>query len=242
MVHRLWVCVGMATVLFLGVVSTARADLVAYWSFDDEDATDQTGNGHDGTLMGNVTFEEGIAGKAAVFDGSSFIQVASTPELQPEQVTATMWVRFSDVNPPRQDFFSKNDRVALSLHEWANDGRIYPIVKVGANWFVKAGNTIAEPDVWYHLAIVFDTEAVRSYLNGVLDAETAAAGALDWVNGPLTIGTYSDRFLKGAMDEVRYYNTALSEDEIVADMQGALAVRPGGKATTTWGRLKLERP
>ncbi|MDD5215939.1 MAG: hypothetical protein PHQ03_10435 [Methylococcales bacterium] len=53
--------------------SPANADLkdglVAHWSFDDCRATDNSGNGHDGTLGGNPQCIEGIKGKAFSSDG-----------------------------------------------------------------------------------------------------------------------------------------------------------------------------
>ena len=67
------------------------------------------------------------------------IRIPGNPDIEPASVTATMWVYFNDVAIPRQDFFSKNDDYALSLHEWANDGTIYPINTLISHGFSKAG-------------------------------------------------------------------------------------------------------
>ena len=72
----------------------------------------------------------------------------------------------------------------------------------------------------------------------MLDAETVGEGRLDWVGGLLTFGTFQDRFLKGTMDEIKYYDTALTEDEVNVDMTAALAIDAKSKATTTWASLK----
>jgi len=44
--------------------------LLAYWSFDNCTATDDSGNGHNGTLNGNPTCVNGKIGKALKFDGN----------------------------------------------------------------------------------------------------------------------------------------------------------------------------
>ena len=45
---------------------------------------------------------------------------------------------------------------------------------------------------------------------------------------------------KGAVDEVAFYNRALTEDEVELAMQSSLfsAVEPGGKLSATWGSIK----
>ena len=220
--------------------TNARADLVGHWPLDDSgvEAEDVTGNGHTGAVLGGVEWVAGQFGGAALFDGSGQIQVASTPMLEVEELSATMWITFFDVNPPRQDFFSKNDRFALSLHENAEPFKIYPIVKTAVDWFVAPGKVVIEPDVWHHVAMVYDGDGSVTYLDGVLDAETVGQGTLDWVGGLLTFGTFQDRFLKGTMDEVKYYDSALSEEEVNIDMTSALAVDAAHKTATTWAALK----
>ncbi|MCK4822322.1 putative Ig domain-containing protein, partial [bacterium] len=42
--------------------------LIAYWSFDQCDATDDTGTGFNGTLYGNPSCEDGVEGKALFID------------------------------------------------------------------------------------------------------------------------------------------------------------------------------
>lgn len=47
---------------------------------------------------------------------------------------------------------------------------------------------------------------------------------------------------KGVLDEVAIFNAPLSEDDLntvmTEGLEGALAVSPAGKLTTTWGDLK----
>ena len=110
-------------------------------------------------------------------------------------------------------------------------------MKIAADWFVAPGVVAIEPDVWHHVALVYSGDGSTTYLDGVFDAETPGEGRLDWVGGLLTFGTFQDRFLKGTMDEIKYYDTALTEEEVNADMwRRQLEVNVVGAATTTTAR------
>jgi len=238
------VCVGSLMALSLLVVTAGYAELIAHWPMDEgsgKEIEDVVGKGGVGTFVGNPKWVEGKVGGALEFDGSSSITVPSNPDLQPESVTVTLWVYFNDVAPPRQDFFSKNDDYALSLHEWADNGTIFPILKTGGDWVVQSGTVKIEAERWYHVALVYDADSTDliSYIDGEVDAETQAPAGIEHRGGPLTLGTYSGRPLKGMLDEVKIWNEALSQEDIQADMKGPQSVNPGEKLVTLWGQLKL---
>jgi hypothetical protein len=154
-----------------------------------------------------------------------------------------MWVYFNDVTPPRQDFFSKNDDYALSLHEWADDGTIFPVIRSPANaWTVKNGTVQIEAERWYHVAIVYDadSEDLVSYIDGEEDARTVAPGGIGQSGGPLTLGDYASRPLRGIIDEVKIWNEVLSQADIRADMnaEGGDAVSSRGKLASMWGHIR----
>ena len=59
----------LVTVLVTAASGAIDDGLVAYWSFDDSSAVDVTGRGHDGIEMKDVTYVEGLIGRAARFGG-----------------------------------------------------------------------------------------------------------------------------------------------------------------------------
>ena len=69
-------------------------------------------------------------------------------------------------------------------------------------------------DEWAHVALVFDGESAKWFINGKLHAEQAATSALTHNNRPLYIGAHPDRrgapsrFFTGMIDEVRLSSTA----------------------------------
>lgn len=80
-----------------------------------------------------------------------------------------------------------------------------------------------ETDRWYHVSAVYDnsaTEKLKLYVNGQKDATSAAAslsGNLGASTVRFTMGknaTASTEYFNGSLDEVRVFNTALSDDII----------------------------
>lgn len=57
------------------------------------------------------------------------------------------------------------------------------------------------------------------------------------LGGSLTIGTYTDRYLEGKLDEIKIWDAALSIDEIREVMDPA-SVEPSGKLSISWGAVK----
>src|SRR6185369_12921723 len=57
--------------LSITISAAASASVVGYWSFDDGSATDNSGNGNNGTLVNGPTMVAGKSGQALNFNGSN---------------------------------------------------------------------------------------------------------------------------------------------------------------------------
>ncbi len=101
------------------------------------------------------------------------------------------------------------------------------------------------PDLntWYHIAVVFDatlsSNQIKLYVNGSLQAQTSWFSTLVPNNANLYMGGYdgwgnglnagaNDRFLNGAMDEVRLWNSARTQAEIQAAYNAELSGSEAG--------------
>ncbi len=244
-------CISSVVAFLLVVVVGIHAELVAHWPMNEGSGNqigDVVGKGGVGTFVGSPQWVDGISGKAVECSAGNYIRVPGNPDIEPPSVTATMWVYFNDAGPPRQDFFSKNDDYALSLHEWdeapdaPGHGTIFPVIRSPANvWTVIKGTVVIEAGRWYHVALVYDadTEDLLTYVDGVEDARTVAPGGIGQSGGPLTLGDYSGRVLRGILDEVKIWNEVLSQGNIQADMEVATtAVSSHGKLSALWGQIK----
>jgi hypothetical protein len=211
------------------LTSGARAELVGWWRLDDGSGTtaiDSSSSGNDGTLTGDPKWVSGKVGGALEMDGGDYVDVPGVSEINPESITLMTWVNFSTVDSAvqeRQDYLSRGDDYALSLHEWNADGLIYAIVTSAGDWTVLGGTTLVEPDTWYHTALTYDsgTQMLTIYLDGEVEGELELTTGLEHrLGGPLTIGTYSGRDLLGKIDDIKIFDEALSLGQIKGEMLG----------------------
>jgi hypothetical protein len=89
---------------------------------------------------------------------------------------------------------------------------------------------IIRPGAWYHVAFTFDggagTGHLKLYVNGQLQGAVNAPGALATSPEPINVS----RFLDGAMDDLRFWNRALTAQEIRDRFTGPLAGNEAGLA------------
>ena len=98
---------------------------------------------------------------------------------------------------------------------------------------------------WYHVVGTYDGKEMKIYVNGKLEGTSGVqSGAINYPDRVFfSIGAYKDDnedFVhKGMLDEVRLYDRALSEKEVLNNLQAeGLAVEPAGKLSLTWGQIK----
>ena len=80
---------------------------------------------------------------------------------------------------------------------------------------------------WYHVVASYDGALMRIHLNGSLMASTAKAGAIGYhPQSPASIGAASSgtQPFSGWMDDVRIYDRALSDTEILDLLLGSVAM------------------
>jgi len=233
MFRKLFFLASLALVLGLTLTGPASAELAAWWRFDDgsgTEATDSSGNGNDGTLNGDAQWVAGQLGGAIQFNGSNARVVAANIPLDSRSFTVMMWV-----NPVlytgEQVVFSQveTNTTNLSMHFRLGGPDIaagnVPAggVRMGfySNDLDTAGGLI-EDNNWYHLAFWYDFENQnrRIYIDGVQEAEAAAAPYLG-TSGDTVIGAWgTGQWFQGIIDDVQVYDHALSDNEILAAMRG----------------------
>jgi len=114
-----WGGIGFDSVKFANVTpphSESSGDgLVAYWSFDNCDANDDSGNGHNGTIYGNPQCVDGEKGKAFRFDGfSDWIDVG--PDTYFPAVTVSAFIKLDSTTTPS----STADGAITVVDGWKN--------------------------------------------------------------------------------------------------------------------------
>jgi hypothetical protein len=254
---RLWT----RTVVTVGLLALAarsgvgKAELVAGWTFDEGSgavARDGTGNGHDGAVEG-AKWVTGKFGGALEFNGDGdHVFVPHADALNLEAVSVVAWVVPTEWNPDLNAIAQKwedgTNRRQYQLTVYQEKNWWY-VSDAGDNWpRTDATTTIIPLDEWTHLVGTYDGSMMRAYVNGVLDEEKPQEAGLFTSDVDVQIGGYGpttpvvygeNRHFKGVIDEVYFYDGALTEAEIRALMDApALAVSARGRAPVVWGAIK----
>jgi hypothetical protein len=206
--------------------------LVAYYSFDDGTAHDNSGNGKDGTIVG-ASSVTGFRGQGLQFDGTN--DLVTLPFLftsDPGQITMMAFIKpdTSDIFDQRLVFYNGNYECLISITPKNSEFvDISTGVKLNNERYTSIwhGATTSLPKgsgSWYHVTGVIDTDLhkIRIYIDGILKNETSLP--VDTFNTPsgyyVAIGAFDTTpygrtyFYKGVMDEVLVYRRALTSNEI----------------------------
>ncbi|MAF12246.1 hypothetical protein CMK11_17510 [Candidatus Poribacteria bacterium] len=243
-------------VVFLGLAASAHAvvdpgSVVGLWLLDDgsgDVATDSSGNGNDGAIVG-ATWTDGHRGRALAFDGASHVAIpaSETTDDYLDGFTYMLWVDVASVP-------NANSRVME--RDWHN-----PTIQTGESDFygsVVTGATNIDsgirggehtPGEWAHVALTHDGATLILHSGGE-PVNESSVGTPTFTDandaGAIWLGQWKAAGwdLTGRIDEVAAFNVALGQDDIQALMNEGLeatlitAVDPAGKAATTWAAVK----
>jgi hypothetical protein len=235
--YRFPVCfVATCVVLILGTPA-AYADLndelLAYWSFDDSTAGDDSCNTHTGTIVG-AGVVSGVSGQALWFDGiDDYVQIPDPASFSfsDQSVTFSVWTKVLDSPDDYRIYMSighsdwpGEPRLMLGKYRSGmNDGRIFMQIHMGGGNYAEAfADLILPSECWFHVVGVVDWEKglVQLYINGELQDEVATISYALPTEPDLVLhlGQTPDvapnGWHYGPLDEVRVYDRALSADEI----------------------------
>ena len=228
--------------------SVPAVALVGLWRFDEEDARDSSGSGHDGELF-EVFFSEDTPhelgeGRSAEFfsDGETppYIEIPHHPNFNLDTaVSITAWIQpIGDVgwdgilakNP--SDGSAVNHAGNYELRVQAGGGRFLQFLtqqgQVNDTATFTGVDTDIESDFWTHVAVTADalTGALTFYIDGTLVDEQAEAigyGAFPTNTSPLYLGNRADKATTpwdGLLDDIALFDGILDEDQVLEAMQG----------------------
>ncbi len=194
--------------------------LVAYYPFNG-DAQDASDNGYHGVVNGatHVTDRFGKLNGALNFDGDDFIEITDNPDFDLDYVTISAWIS-PDIEYGERSVFTKdNFNRGYFLNVTSN--KIWFSVGDGSWHHLTIERTLPR-NQWSHLVGTFNGNVLKLYINGELAGEKLWSGII--VSGSRTLqigrnGWYthiSELYFIGSIDDIRIYNRALSEPEIVA--------------------------
>lgn len=186
-----------------------------------------------GVLPAATTDRFGQAGNAYAFDQGAYIEVPYSAALNPQILSISLWINVKEA-------FA--DNYLLSLNKWngfkfqlQSDNFLFMTLKTSAATYDRDSNPgKMEVGAWHHAVVTAGNGTITFYVDGVQTRSESAAGTAFALTTPvnLAIGqilpkgilSFTDKtspfyfssaaFFKGSMDDIRYYNKALSADEV----------------------------
>jgi len=207
-------------------------NLMGYWSFDDGTGTvavDGSGNGNDGTLIGNPVWTDGICGTCYEGDGTGdCVSIPNSTDFQmgTDDFSVSLWVYVDSGIAITEAWLLSiitGGLYAFSIYPINGAKRIYTYLSDGTNSASGyTGNSSLNLDQWNHIVVVWSRtdDKTYAYLNGEYDGSLDNSAVTGNVNptGVLYLGAdgNGNNSLYGKLDEVRIYNRALTPSEVKA--------------------------
>jgi hypothetical protein len=204
---------------------------ILFYTFDQTTgtvATDSSGNGHNGTLVGGATFGTGMVRNDLSLSGTSqFVTIPQHLLDNAREMTIACWVRV------------RTDRVWARVWDFGNSQTVYMFLTAhngqtntvrfaittngNGNEQQLNGTAILAVNTWTHVAVVLNAGGGGTlYINGASVATNAALtlrpadlAPIPTINNWIGQSQFAvDPFLAGEVDEFRIYDKALSAADV----------------------------
>jgi len=218
---------------------------VAWYTMDEKSGTstikDSSTYGQNLTqfLTTASSWVEGKYGSALKFDGTTqHLRADDSEVLSPGfGVTMTAWIKADATpgDPGKSTFFSIAQKdggysgapvygLRLSSAMGINAHISYGSAQ-SENYTLGSGSSVLQENQWYFVAMTYDqaSSSLKSYVNGKLENSASYAVKLydsSGASGYLRVALGDNRYFSGSIDDVKIYNYARTQAQILQDMQG----------------------
>ncbi len=202
--------------------------LIAYFTFNECDARDDSGQGSEGHLIGNVRCWCGIEDDGLLLDGQQAHIIFSgtiNDYFTTSDFSLSFYIKPEAALVFPQSVISKREACDdFHLLDIALDTRLQELTtdvkETEEKLYRELGPALPEGS-WLHYALVREGVYARTYINGKLLKTARRCSGIDLSNeAPFSIGNSPCvqngrmRRFKGVIDELRVYDRALTDDEI----------------------------
>jgi hypothetical protein len=251
---RTWLALSAATVLlpvYIGSIGCGEVamdavelppeifsdGLVARWRLDEGQgilAKDDSGNGHNGQLVGGTWISDARFGNGLRFAAGDGVMVSAFPSATSDW-SVSLWVRLSEdqlaADGETWTTILSNENAGSGGWEVNLDRQLAKPRFVFSYWAPPLGNYIGtecscvETGAWIHLAAVVDvrTDLITLYHDGKVADQAVRPSDIPPGDSTLHFGRWnmSGRLLNGDLDEVAVWQRTLAAGEVAA-----LSTRP----------------
>lgn len=218
--------------LSINAFAQIPTDSLKAWYPFNGNANDESGNGNNGTVHGAIltTDRFGNVNSAYSFDGiDDYILVADTNSLDfgTNSFSFSFWLKYPSQIGGYDDYSSILTKADASYPytgltffvEQPTNGKVS--FRTGAINTLNSKSSNLNNDTWTHFVGIRNGNILKLYINGIIDT-TITTATIDNISNNLNLyigGHPTDMLaqkLNGILDDIRIYNRALSEQEIVA--------------------------
>ena len=230
-------------------MSDATDGLVLYMPFEEGSGTtarDWSTAGNNGTITG-ATYTTGNTGNGGAldFNGTNGMVSGTFTNGYSDSVSFSGWI------------YPNNNSTFFGIATFTSTtGEQFQVLQWNQKIYITAnGGAFYTPDIitttgtWYHVSGTYntgDTEP-KVYINGIEKSLSSGGGASSITANSFVIGSATfagASYYDGIIDEVRIYNRALTQEEIINDMQSGVlkfGVSQAPDASGTYANLQSEK-
>lgn len=225
----------------LPAIAISDPNLIGWWTFEDElgsFALDQSGHDNLGVFVGDPERVAGYGGLALDLDGDDFMRiddVADDVDIDSNNITLSAWVNTTTEDC---DWYSCNNATGGGnvLIFAIVDGE--PAIQDANGGYEGLPTTTVNDGQWHMLTYVCDGTTGYIYVDAVLqnthEAQFNFSDDNRWSVGQEWDGGGPSELLTGMIDDVRLYNKALTEAQVIEIMRidNSLAWNPSPRSET----------
>jgi len=186
-----------------------KTGLVAYYTFNDKTSDDNSGNGNNGTDVGGVTYDVGLYGNTAEFDGiNQYISTSGITDSSTQSIS--LWIKTDVISYPSTNTFKilNTGKTYIGFR----DNRIRFGTSSSSTSSIILNSSYSN---WVFITGIYDGTNTNIYYNGILmDSDTHALASTTGVSGEIGATHTSSRYFNGSIDEVMIFNRSLNITEI----------------------------
>ena len=157
--------------------------------------------------------------RSVYFNGTSdYIDMEDALNLNPTAFTISAWIKRDALDSGIASIVSKRGSAFTQGYDFRilNTNKLQFYIKNGTNQ-IHYSNTAIPNEEWHHVAITYDGSTVSIFIDGVLDNSAASTAPLSTTDS-FFIGAAGKnaptQFFMGNIDEVRIWDTNLSESQL----------------------------
>ena len=229
-----------------GVADSVTTDLAHHWSFDEGSGTSITDSIGDANLTlfnsnNGAGWQQCLFGNCYQFDGVDDYAKIDVNDWA-GNFSVSLWTKTGNVS---QDRYSS----AFAVNDVAGDSDSFQIMTSGSNsgdWEVYHNVSYSfgaiEAGVWTHLAVTYENNTLKQYLNGALiQTNVVPNGSIDSIElYKVGVNRGGNAYYEGLIDDLKVWNRTLQDSE-VAEVNAAAAIICSDYSNAGSGETSVEQ-